>query len=150
EGSETLELSLSSLGPAVIGAQSTATLTILDNDTQVQFSAAVYSAAENLMGTSKVTLVVKRTGPATGTSRVQLVDTTPGGPGSAVNGSDYAFAPSPSTRTFNRGVVTQTVVIPIHHESGLAAFEGPETATFTLNGPTGAGLGPQKTTTVKI
>jgi hypothetical protein len=70
EGLETVNLALADVqGPASLGARSTATLDIVDQDIggTVQFSAATYTISE---GVGTVTITVRRTGGTAGGATV--------------------------------------------------------------------------------
>ena len=146
EGSRTVGLTL---GPGVtgtagaaLGSQSTATLTITDNDVggQIQFSAATYTVSE---ATAVATITVVRTGGAAGSVTVDFA--TIGG-GTATAGADYT-AVTP-TLTFAAGVMSRTVTVPITNDT---LDEANETVLLQLTNATGgATLGPQSTATLTI
>ena len=91
---------------ATLGSQSTAVLTITDNDVggQIQFSAATYTVSE---ATALATITVVRSGGAAGPV---TVDFTTGG-GTATAGTDYTTVTQ--TLTFAAGVTSRTVTVPI-------------------------------------
>ena len=140
EGDETVFLFLTTpTGGAVLGANTTAVLTILDNDVSLQLSAAVYSVSENA-GT--VTVPVSRTGATNGSVGVTVATAN----GSAISGQDYTAVNL--NLTFLPGVTNLTVAIPISED--LVA-ETNETFTVTLSAPTGgAVLGVPSVATVRI
>jgi hypothetical protein len=125
EGPETVGLALSNptVGTA-LGGKATATLTIVDDDIvpTLQFSAASYTVNE---ATPKATLVVKRTGTTTDIVTVGYAVTS----GTATGGGvDYTL-PSPWLLTFGKGIVTQTILVPIVND---AIDEGTETVLLKL------------------
>jgi hypothetical protein len=146
DGSRTVGLTL---GPgvtgtagAVLGAQSTATLTITDNDVggQIQFSAPTYTVSE---ATAGATITVVRTGGAAGPVTVDFA--TVGG-GTATAGTDYTAVTQ--TLTFAAGVMSRTATVPITNDT---LDEANETVFLQLTNATGgATLGPQSTATLTI
>ena len=146
EGSRTVGLTLGPLvtgtAGAALGSQSTATLTITDNDVggQIQFSAATYTVSE---ATAVATITVVRTGGAAGSVTVDFA--TIGG-GTATAGADYT-AVTP-TLTFAAGVMSRTVTVPITNDT---LDEANETVLLQLTNATGgATLGPRSTATLTI
>jgi Ca2+-binding RTX toxin-like protein len=146
ESNETVSLTLSnSTGGATLGTQSTATLTILNDDvTQpgtLGFSNSTYSVNED--GTPVTAITVTRTG---GTDGVVSATVTPSN-GTATTPNDYSN--SPILVTFAPGDATpKTVTIPIVDDQ---QFEGNETINLTLSNLTGgAALGTQNTATLTI
>ena len=129
EGDETLLLSLSNpTGGAVIGANATAILTILDNDISLQLSAAVYSVSENA-GTLLVPV------SRTGATNISVGVTVATADVSARAGSDYVGLTN--NLVFLPGVTNLTVAIAISED--LVA-ETNETLTVTLSVPTGGAV----------
>ena len=138
EGLETLQLQLvNPTGGASLGAQNTATLNIVDNDTPglLQFAGTNFSVNEDgsaVAGQTQVT--VERVGGVAGLATAQISlaagDTDP-----ATLGSD--FNNNPITVTFLNGQAgSQTISIP-SAASGSAlvndtATESPETVALTL------------------
>jgi hypothetical protein len=121
EGDETVSLTLLNPGGgAVLGPRKQATLTILDDEPH--FSAATYQVAEN-RGPAVIT--VTRSGSLAGTVTVQFATAD----GTAVAGLDYTAVNR--TLTFNPGVGTVTVLVPILND---ALAEGNETVNLTLTG----------------
>ena len=126
EGDETFTVTLTGpTGGAVLGALSTATVKIVDNETALRFSAPSYTAREN---GRLATFVVTRSGPTAGTVTVDYA--TSGG--SAQAGTDYtavagvlSFAPNVTSRSFTVAIANDTV-----HEPG-------ETIGVHLSNPTG-------------
>jgi len=129
---ETVNLSLGTpTGGATIGAQSTAVLTIIDNDTSIQFGNAAFNVAEGSGGgfVNSNVVTVTRTGITTGSQSAQVGvnTTTPGtalGGNAAVSPTDYNNAGFPFTLNFAPGETTKTVSIPIFADT---VVEGNET-----------------------
>ena len=144
EPDETFLVSLSILsGPGTVGDPSTATVTILNDDTTppgiLQFSAAQYAVLENAV---TATFTVQRTGGTSDEVQVSYatMDDT------AVSGFDYMSAVG--TLTFPDGAAEQTFTVTLLDDPGA---EGSETFTIKLNNVVGvATLGEPSTTTVTI
>ena len=131
EPNETVNLALSSpTGGALLGAQATAVLTIVDNDPAgtVQFSAATYRVSE---AGSAATIIVKRTG---GTASGVTVDYATSD-GTATAGTDYTT--KSGTLTFGAGQTSKTFTIPIINDT---LHEPNETMNLALSNPTGGAL----------
>lgn len=146
ETSETINLSLSNAVGATLGTQTTAVVTIADNDAialqpgTVQFSAATYSGNEN-GGTAVLTLT--RTNGSSGAIAVNVAT----GSGTASAGSDYT-ALNTVVNWADGDSTSKTVNVTLLDD---ALAEGDETIDVTLSGPTGgATLGVQNTTAVTI
>ncbi|NJL68265.1 MAG: hypothetical protein HC894_19080 [Microcoleus sp. SM1_3_4] len=110
EGTETVNLTLANATGATLGTQSTATLSVLDNDSSLQFSAPTFSVNED--GTPVAAVTVTRTGSNTGaaSATVNLGDGTATAPG------DYTATPIPVN--FAAGdSAPQTVTIPIVNDT---------------------------------
>ncbi|MEG3978130.1 Calx-beta domain-containing protein [Microcoleus sp. herbarium8] len=142
ERNETVNLSLANpTGGARIGALSTATMTIVDNDSTIEFSDPFFSVNEN--GTPVAAVTVTRTGRTTGavSARVNLTD------GTAITPRDYTngliavnFAAGDNT--------PQVINIPIIDD---ALVERTETINLRLVNPTGnATIGTQRTAVLSI
>ena len=149
EGSETLSLSLGLSDPtsgASLGAQTTATLTILDNDAPQQgalaFSAPTFTVNED--GTAVAAVTVTRTGGSSGEVSADLLLTD--GTARAVNGD---YTPTPIKVTFANGdAAPKVVTIPVLNDS---VVEATETLNLTLANVTGgATLGGQKAAILSI
>jgi hypothetical protein len=144
EPDETFLVSLSILsGPGTVGDPSTATVTILNDDTTppglLQFSAAQYAVLENAV---TATFTVQRTGGTSDEVQVSYatMDDT------AVSGFDYMSAVG--TLTFPDGAAEQTFTVTLLDDPGA---EGSETFTIKLNNVVGvATLGEPATATVTI
>jgi hypothetical protein len=132
EGSQTVNLTLSSPIGALLAPPSTAVLTIGDDDTGG--SLAFSTALSSITGGGLATITVTRTGGTGGGVSVHYTTSDPGGPSGAVAGADYqaaagilTFGPQETTKTFS--VQTQSVA-------------GNRTVTLTLSAPSpGATLG---------
>ncbi|MBD1939470.1 Calx-beta domain-containing protein [Microcoleus sp. FACHB-68] len=125
EGSETINLALENLtGGATIGAQSTANLTILDNDVALQFSAPIFRVNED--GTPIQEIGIIRTGilDTEVTATITLTE------GTATSPED--FNNSPIEVTFAPGETRKTLAVPIVDDN---LVEGSETINLTLSNP---------------
>ena len=145
ENTESLNLTLSNpTGGATLGSQSTAILTIQDDDVpsqagSLQFNATSYSLMEN---GGLLTVTVTRTGGTSGTVSVQYATSN----GSASAGADYAAASG--TLFFASGEASKTFTVAVIDDS---LVEGNETFTLSLSNPTGgATLGNPTTASVII
>lgn len=145
EGSETIALTLSSpTNGAVLESPSTATLTILDNETSgtgtqggatsaapsvatIGFGAGAYMMAEN---GGPVTISVVRTGPAT--SAVSVNYATANG---SAKSSDYS--PASGTLSFAANETTKSFTISSLDDTSI---EGNATVNVTLSAPTGGAV----------
>ena len=146
EPDETIQLQLSNPTGhgAELGLQSTATLTITDNDMGgvMGFSLASYTANE---GTS-VTVTVSRTG---GTASAVTVNYATA-PGTATFPADYGVPTGTGTLTFNANELSKTFSVPLLAENPILV-EGPEAFQVVLSNPTGgATVGPLGTATINI
>jgi M6 family metalloprotease-like protein len=141
ESNETFTVTLSSpTGGATLGSPSSSTVTITDDDPAptVEFSAASSSGSE---ATTPASIGVTLSAPSgqTATVNYAMADVT------ATAGSDYTA--TSGTLTFNPGVTSQTISVPIINDT---AVEGDETFTVTLSGPVNATLGATTTHTYAI
>jgi uncharacterized delta-60 repeat protein len=109
--------------PAGLGAQSTAVLTIINDNSAVSFSTANYSVSENVL-TGLAPIDVVRLATTNGICSVDFITTTNG---TAVAGVD--FIPTNTTITFNLGASNQLVQVPIIN-NGLP--QGNRTVVFAL------------------
>ena len=139
EGDETVNLALSNPAGAVLGVQRTAVLTIVDNDTFVQFSSAVFSVQEDRTN-AVITLI--RSGQTNGVVTVDYATAA----GTAVAGTDYAN--TSGTATFPAGVTSavfqvsltdnllrqanRTVNLSLANASANALLGAPSTATLRI------------------
>ncbi len=146
EPNETINLSLGTpTGDASLGAQTTTTYTINNDDAVlVQFSQATGASPENTGG-NLPTLVV--TGTVTNATSVTI--TNPG-TGTATAGSDFAFS-GPLAVNIPAGTYAGTTVPFAISITGDAIVEPNETINLTLTAVSGdATLGAQTTTTYTI
>ncbi|MBD2302710.1 Calx-beta domain-containing protein [Nostoc sp. FACHB-190] len=144
EPDETINLTLiNPTNGATIGAQNTATLTIIDNDAVpgvISFSDANYSVNENGTPITAVTLI--RTGGNNGEVSITLIPSN----GTATEPNDYDN--TPITVNFANGETSKIVTIPIIDDT---QFESEETITLSLTNPTGGvTIGEQSTAVVTI
>lgn len=126
EPDETVQVSLSHVtGGAIIGKQSSSTLTIINDDAPklgtLQFNPATLKVVEN-SGTALLT--VTRTG---GTDQTISISYSVTG-GAATNGSDYTL--TSGTLTFENGETSKTIPVVIKDDT---LSEGNETVIVTLN-----------------
>jgi hypothetical protein len=127
------EIVSSSAGAASIGAQSTSTLTIQDNDVggTVEFATTAVNVAENVPG-GKVTLTVKRTGTALASG--VLVDYVVGGTALPAD-----FTLSNGTLTFAAGQTSAPIQITVLNDLNVPTPEPNKTVTVTLSNPRSIG-----------
>ncbi|MCL1470075.1 Calx-beta domain-containing protein, partial [Argonema antarcticum] len=139
---ETVDLTLTNgTNYTVSATNNNASLTIIDNDSSIQFSQANYQVSEDgtVVG---VAITLNRTGVTTGTSDidVQLAN------GTATGGTD--FTATTQTINFAANETTKTVVVPISEDS---LVEGNENLTLTLANPSAnTAIGTQNTATLEI
>jgi hypothetical protein len=143
EGDETVNLALSNAQPtndASLGTPNKAVLTIVDDDSNVQFSVASYVVDESA---GKATIEVTRTGLTTGTSTVNYAT----GDGTALAGQDYTA--TSGTLTFGPGVTSQTFDVPVLDDQVAEPFE---TLNLVLSnaGPLGTHVGTPGTAVLGI
>lgn len=140
EGSETLNLTLSSPTGDTIGANSVATVTISDyEEGKLAFSAATFAASE-ASGTAVIT--VSRTLGSNGEVTVNYATSN----GTATTPAFYTA--TSGTLTFADGITSQTINVPIIDN---AVGQADKTLNLTLTAPTGgATLGTQATTILTI
>lgn len=141
DSSKTVRMALSDpTNGAVLGTQSTATLTITDfEEGQLAFDQPTYFVEENV---GNATITVTRTGGSQGSVSVQYATSN----GSAISGVDYTTASG--TLVFANGETTKTFSVPITNRSGSS---GDRFLNLTLtNAGGGATLGSQATATLTI
>jgi hypothetical protein len=142
EGDETVLLRLSDpTGGALVGAQTTAVLTIRSNDPagSFYFAPSILRLKETV---GQAVLSVRRAGGASGTVTVDFATAD----GSAQDGLDYTG--QTTTLTFGPGQVLQTIAVPITADG---VPEGEEYFRATLGNPTGgAKLGTTPAATVTL
>ena len=145
EGNETVNLTLeSATGGATLGSQSTAVLTVFDDEVPqpgvLSFSIGTYDVDEN--GTSQ-TITVTRTGGSDGTVGVSYTTSN----GTATAGLDYTTT-SGTLSWADGDSANKTFSIPILDDS---TYEGDETVNLTLYSATGgATLGSPYTAVLTI
>jgi hypothetical protein len=149
EGDETVNLALSNpTGGAALGAQTSAVLTIQDDEaapSTLEFSSATYAAPEG----SSITITVTRSGNTSGTSTVHYAASggnAIGGVCSAISSADYASASG--TLTFDASETQKTFSIELC--SDLSSENPSETFNVALDSPTGGDLGAASTAAVTI
>ncbi|MFN8494902.1 MAG: Calx-beta domain-containing protein [Caldilineaceae bacterium] len=142
ESPETVNLKLDSPTNATLGALTTATLTIVDDDSgvtpTVQFSSAAYSVNE---GAGTATITVTLSAPAASPVSVNYATSS----GTATDGSDYSGVTS--ALNFTAGQLSKTFTVPITQDT---AVEGNETINLALTAPSGATLGTPATAVLTI
>jgi hypothetical protein len=140
QGNRVFRVTLSNPTNQVLGAQRTATVTIVDNDTGVQFQPFnQYWIAEN---EGALTLTVVRgndTNLAPCSVDYAFSNVT------AINGVNYLGVNG--TLSFGQGEMTQTLTVPILNDGVPAADKQ---FKVTLSNPTNAVLGPYATATLTI
>ncbi len=140
EGDQTFRVVLS--GPstgAVLGAPSSAVVTITEDESTVQFPAPGLAVKESA---GRAVVTVKRSGPTSVPATVdyQTSDGTAAAPG------DYAA--TSGTLSFAPGITSRTFAVPIVKD---AFVEGDETVLLKLLNPTGGpALGQQQTAVLTI
>ena len=125
----TVNLALNPSPPAAFGDQPTATLTIINDDSEINFSSATYTVAKNAIN-GVATINIVRQGGVNGTSTVFFSTLTNG---TATAGLDYY--PTNVTVTFNPGVSNVLAFVPIIN-NGLP--EGNQTVGLQLASATGS------------
>ena len=141
EPNETVKLTLSSpSGGVALGSPGSATLTILNDDTALKFSAANYSVNE---AGPTATISVARVGSKTQAVTVNYATSN----GTALAGSDYTAKSGTLSWAANDGAA-KTFSVPIVNDT---AVEPNETVKLTLSNPTGgANLTAPTTATLTI
>jgi CSLREA domain-containing protein len=141
ENNETFTVTLTAPSGATLGSPSSASVTIVDNDTlpQVRWTSATYTADENSGG---ATLMVTRSGNDSGTVVVHYSTSD----GSAKAGSDYT-ATSGDLTFLPGGPPEQTVTVPLINDN---IPESTENFTVTLSAPSGGTIGTPSSATVSI
>jgi len=117
EGNESVLLVLTNeTGGATLGAVPEATLTIVNDDSGVGFTAASYTVNEGSVA-GAVLVSVNRLGATNGTARVNYATVN----GTAVAGQDYTA--QSGLLTFDPGVILQTFSVPVADDSLIEANE---------------------------
>lgn len=125
EGDETVLIRLFNLaGSAFLVAPTNATLTILDNDVSVRFSAANYNIAENQ---TNAVITVTRVGAAGPAFSVAYATSN----GTAIAGADYGAVTN--VLNFGSGQTSATFRVPIWDD---LLIEGAQSFTVRLSAPT--------------
>jgi hypothetical protein len=139
EGNETVNLTLCNPGGgAVLGAQSTAVLTITTDDASVAFTKPGFTVTETA---PKATITVKRTGGMTKTVTVAYATSD----GTAHAGSDYLA--TSGTLSFAPGVTSRSFTVPILPDPGHATEA---TVNLALDNVMGGFLGTPASATLTI
>ncbi len=131
EPDETVNLTLSSPTNATLGAQSTAVLTIQDDDPAPSITINDVSLAEGNSGTTPFTFTVTLSNPSASTITVNYATA----PGTATAGSDYTT--TSNTLTFNPLVTTQQLTVNV---IGDTTLEPNETFFVNLSNATNAAI----------
>jgi hypothetical protein len=155
ESNETITLNLSSPSGVTLGNPNTAVLTVVDNDSAVQFSQTSYTVSE---GAGFATINVTRTGDTStaATVKYSTSDTTdvnfqcdPSTPnqgiGAASRKCDYHIAVG--RLRFAPGETTRPIILSIVNDIYV---ETPENFTITLSNPTGTALAIPNIATITI
>ncbi|MBA3708609.1 MAG: hypothetical protein H0W83_07320, partial [Planctomycetes bacterium] len=139
EDDETIVVTLGVPTNGALGATTTNTTTITDNDglPAVQFTSAAQSASE---GAATITAVIQLS-PVSGRAVTVPFTVT----GTATSGTDYTITASPVV--IAAGSTTANVVVTIINDT---LDENNETVILTLNAPTNATIGGQSSTTLTI
>jgi len=125
----TVNLAVNPTPPAEFGDQPTAVLTIINDDSEINFSSATYTVPKNAVN-GAATVNIVRLGSTFGTSTVNF-STTAGGTATPVK--DYY--PTSQFVTFNPGVSNVAVTVPVIN-NGVP--EGNQTVTMSLSSPAGS------------
>lgn len=139
----TVTLSDASSGAQIVSPAS-ATITIQDTDSEVQFASASVQvrALDALNQPATVELVVNRSGSLAASASVQA---SLGG-GSLESGVDFTFS-SPVTLNFDAGESSELISIPLNN---IPAGDLPGTIVLTLGGASGVSLGANSSVTVNV
>lgn len=139
----TVTLASPSVGAELV-SPSSATITILDTDSEVQFASATAElrALDILSQPNTVELTVNRTGDLTDAASVSVSITG----GSLSSGSHFTFT-SPTTVNFISGDASEIVSIPLN---SIPTGVLPGTIIVTLSNPTNTSLGTIASSTVNV
>jgi uncharacterized delta-60 repeat protein len=144
EPSEAFTLLLTNLsGEGVLGPQTTAIVTIMNDDARVGFVSPTYFVNENVVG-GQATITLERTGTTNGIVTVDLITRT-NTPTTASAGSDYS--PVTASVIFQPGVTSQVVNIRIFEDSFV---EGNESISLILSNLVGPAILGTSNATVSI
>ncbi|MBI2976353.1 MAG: FecR domain-containing protein, partial [Chloroflexi bacterium] len=148
EGNETFQVMLTGtngFGGAVLGSQSTATVTILSQSPpSVAFSSSSYTAAEGDSGAGAATITVNLSRPYANTTTVNVnYASFNGGTANVGNGDGTCdagedFLPAGGSLSFAPGEAQKTFDVTV---CGDPMNEADETVFLSLSGQTGASLG---------
>jgi len=141
ESDETVALTLATGTGYTIGTTTAVTGTITNDDFPSINLSANQTIVEGNTNPQNVTYTVTLSSTSTQTITVQYATAN----GTAIAGSDYTS--TSGTLTFNPGVTSQVINIPILNDS---LNEANETFSLTLNSPTNASLGTSQTVTTTI
>ncbi|MCA1615765.1 MAG: FG-GAP-like repeat-containing protein, partial [Acidobacteria bacterium] len=152
EGTETFTVTLNAAsGGASLGARTSASISVLDNDdSHVAFAAASFAAGES---DARAAISVTRTGSTANAVTVQLrtADDPAAVPCSTTNGTAYArcdYATTVETVSFAAGEAGPKIIdVPLIDDSHV---EGAETLGLRLSAPVGTSLGAQDAATLTI
>ena len=160
ENTETINFTLTNpTNGAILGTQKTATLTILDDDVQLNFSAANYTVSED--GTAVTDIIVTRAGRKTGTvgATITFTNGTAKGCACGLHLTTSDFLSSPITVILGENEISKIIPVQLAGSQGSnfvpiindTQVESNETFTITLTNPTGgATIGNQNSATVTI
>ena len=139
EAAETAILTVTSGTGYTVGTSASATVNIADNDLPIIIDlSANQTVIEGITSPQNVTYTVTLSGDSTETVTVQYATVN----NTAIAGSDYTT--TSGTLTFDPGVTSQDIIIPILNDS---LNEAQETFNLTLSSPTNAQLGTATVTT---
>ncbi|HEY9690816.1 MAG TPA: Calx-beta domain-containing protein, partial [Oculatellaceae cyanobacterium] len=142
EDTETAILNLATGTGYTIGTTATATVNLADNDPQFTINLSPdQTIIEGNTSPQNATYTVSLSNPSTQTITVNYATAN----GTALTGSDYTS--TTGTLTFNPGVTSQAINIPILNNS---VNEANETFTLKLTNPTNANLGTTNIVTTTI
>lgn len=138
EGNETFTVVLSNpTGGAVLGGISNSVVTIVDDESSIEFSSSTYTNTE---GVATVSLSVQRVGPTATPASVDFA-TSYGTAGA------FDFQAKAGRLNFGPGVARQSISIVVSNDT---IVEGMEDFQVTLSNITGALYGPRTNATVYI
>lgn len=126
EGDETFGVTLSNPSVGIVLLNSSANVSILDNDTGLGFGPAVYVVDES--GTNIMLTVVRTNANTVDPVTVSFGTTN----GTATASADYVA--TAGVLTFTNGEASKTITVPILEDTQV---EGDETFTVALSNPTG-------------
>ncbi|MBD2690670.1 beta strand repeat-containing protein [Anabaena catenula] len=144
EANETVALTLATGTGYTVGTTTVVTGTITNDDVAPSVTinlSADQTIVEGRTNPQNVSYTVTLSSTSTQTITVQYATAN----GTAIAGSDYTS--KTGTLTFNPGVTTQSIILPILNDS---INEANETFTVTLTSPTNAGLGTKTSATTTI